>query len=99
MAERLVKIEDFYHEYAGQHKGDLDDDLLMQVIQQAFYAGALGGVGVVANRISLLEAQQSAAEMINGISDVISGANAELKAANEMLGAQGEMMTETKTIQ
>lgn len=85
MSERLTKFEDFFHAYAGRHKDQLNDDLLMAVIEQAFYAGAMGGVGCIANRIAELEATANPAEVINGISQTILLASSELEVANEKL--------------
>lgn len=83
MADRMTKFEEFWHEYAGKHKEQLDNDLLMEVIERAFYAGALGGLGCVANRIAELEGAQDPSDVINAISDVITGANTELTIINE----------------
>lgn len=85
MSERMTKFELFYHEYAGRHKAELGNDLLMNVIERAFYAGALGGVGCIANRIGELEGSQDPATVINGISDTITTASAELMTMNERL--------------
>ena len=83
MSEKNTTFEHFYHEYAGKHKDQLDNDLLMEVIEQAFYAGAFAGVGCIANRISELEGAKDPSEIITGISDVITGANTELQIINE----------------
>lgn len=83
MSERLTKFEEFYHEYAGKHKERLDNDLLMEVIEQAFYAGAFAGVGCIANRISELNGAQDPSVVISGVSSVITGASTELQIINE----------------
>lgn len=83
MSEKNTTFEHFFNEYAGKHKVQLDNDLLMEVIERAFYAGALGGVGTIANRISQLEGAQDPSEVITAISDVIQGASTELMIINE----------------
>ena len=88
MSERMTKFELFYHEYAGRHKEELDNDLLMSVIERAFYAGALGGVGCIANRIAGLSGAQDPSDVIKSISDVITGANTELLILNERLNGE-----------
>lgn len=90
-AERMTKFELFYHEYAGRHKDQLDNDRLMDVIEQAFYAGAMGGVGCIANRIAELEGAVDPSEIIHGITDVITRASTELMIINERL--KGEVGT------
>jgi len=85
MSEKSTSFEHFYHEYAGKHKDQLDNDLLMAVIERAFYAGAMGGVGTVANRISALEGAQDPSDVIKSISNVIQSASTELMILNERL--------------
>ena len=90
MSERITKFEDFYSTYIGDNKELLDAGvpLLMETIEQAFYAGALSGVGVIANRIAELEGSQDPSEVIQRISDVITHANTELNIANTKLQGQ-----------
>lgn len=88
MPERMTKFELFYHEYAGRHREELQNDLLMQVIERAFYAGAMGGVGCIANRIAELEPSRDTSEVITNLSNVITGANVELQLMNERLNEE-----------
>jgi hypothetical protein len=88
MSEKNTTFEHFYHEYAGKHKDALDNDLLMAVIERAFYAGAMGGVGTVANRISELEGAKDPSDVIMNISDVIKKASTELMIVNERLNGE-----------